>query len=225
MAQIKWGIFHPEHVAVARGLLSDAEIGQLFLAISDYAENGTIPDSQSKAWRVCFDLMRGDIDKNAQRYAETCARNREKANKRWNNQPQYSTACTGIQQNAAACQSIQAHADDAKEKKENINEIEKKNVNKRAKRFSPPTVEEVRAYSEERGNGVDAQRFVDYYASNGWRVGKNPMRDWKAAVRTWERSQSSYAQAAAPAQRGGLHAIPTAEEYAAGLDPSGFGWA
>ena len=51
-----------------------------------------------------------------------------------------------------------------------------------------PDVEEVRAYCLERGNRVDAQKFVDYYESNGWRVGRNPMKDWKAAVRTWERN-------------------------------------
>lgn len=52
--------------------------------------------------------------------------------------------------------------------------------------FSPPTVEEVKAYCEERKNGIDPQRFVDFYASNGWMVGKNPMKDWKASIRTWE---------------------------------------
>ncbi len=57
----------------------------------------------------------------------------------------------------------------------------------RASRFTPPTVEEVRAYCEERGNAVDPERFVDYYSSNGWKVGRNSMKDWKAAVRTWER--------------------------------------
>ena len=56
-------------------------------------------------------------------------------------------------------------------------------------KFSPPTQEEVKAYCKERGNSVDAQRFVDYYTANGWKVGKNPMKDWKAAVRTWERSE------------------------------------
>ena len=56
------------------------------------------------------------------------------------------------------------------------------------KRFSPPTLEEVKAYCLERKNRVDAERFIDYYTSNGWQVGKNKMRDWKAAVRTWERS-------------------------------------
>ncbi len=56
-------------------------------------------------------------------------------------------------------------------------------------RFTPPTVDEVRAYCAERGNNVDAQRFVDFYVSKGWKVGKSPMKDWKAAVRNWERGE------------------------------------
>ena len=53
-------------------------------------------------------------------------------------------------------------------------------------RFVPPTVEEVRSYCKERNNSVDPERFVDYYTSNGWMVGKNHMKDWKASIRTWE---------------------------------------
>ena len=56
------------------------------------------------------------------------------------------------------------------------------------KRFVPPTVEEVEDYINEKGYRVDAHKFVDYYLSNGWRVGKNPMKDWKAAVRSWARN-------------------------------------
>lgn len=55
------------------------------------------------------------------------------------------------------------------------------------KKFIPPTVEEVKEYCIERNNNVDAERFIDYYTANGWKVGKNSMKDWKAAVRTWER--------------------------------------
>ena len=56
-------------------------------------------------------------------------------------------------------------------------------------RFVPPTADEVREYCEERGNGINADDFVDFYQSKGWMVGKNKMKDWKAAVRTWERSR------------------------------------
>lgn len=59
------------------------------------------------------------------------------------------------------------------------------------KRFIPPTVEEVAQYCFERMSKVDPQRFVDYYTSNGWMVGKNKMKDWKAAVRTWEQKEGS----------------------------------
>ena len=55
--------------------------------------------------------------------------------------------------------------------------------------FTPPTVEEVSAYCRERGNAVNAQTFVDFYASKGWKVGNSPMKDWKAAVRTWEKRE------------------------------------
>ena len=55
-------------------------------------------------------------------------------------------------------------------------------------RFAKPTLDEVKAYCVERKNNVDPQHFIDYYESNGWKVGKNPMKDWKAAVRTWERN-------------------------------------
>ena len=58
------------------------------------------------------------------------------------------------------------------------------------KRFTAPTLEEDKEYCAERKNGVDAARFVNYYTANGWKVGKNPMKDWKAAVRTWERNDS-----------------------------------
>ncbi len=54
-----------------------------------------------------------------------------------------------------------------------------------AKRFTPPTVGEVAEYCRESGKAVDAEQFVDFYASKGWRVGDQAMKDWRAAVRTW----------------------------------------
>lgn len=59
----------------------------------------------------------------------------------------------------------------------------------RAARFTPPTETEVADYCRERGKGVDPERWFAHYTSNGWRVGRNPMRDWRAAVRTWERNE------------------------------------
>ena len=56
--------------------------------------------------------------------------------------------------------------------------------------FTPPNIQDVRAYCKERGNKVDPENFWDFYQSKNWMIGKNKMKDWKAAVRTWERSEA-----------------------------------
>ena len=68
----------------------------------------------------------------------------------------------------------------------NINNNINNNIS--AKRFVKPTVEEVQAYCKERNNSVDPYKFVEHYNSNGWQVGKSSMKDWKSAVRYWERT-------------------------------------
>jgi hypothetical protein len=65
-------------------------------------------------------------------------------------------------------------------------------------RFVTPSVSEVSAYCQERANHVDPERFVDWYASKGWMIGKNPMRDWKAAIRTWEKNQDQHPTTGGP---------------------------
>ena len=59
--------------------------------------------------------------------------------------------------------------------------------------FKKPSLEEVEAYCQERANGVDPEKWFNYYTANGWKVGKNSMKDWKAAVRTWERNEENAA--------------------------------
>lgn len=82
---------------------------------------------------------------------------------------------------------------------------------KKTKRFVKPTVAEVAAYCAERNNGIDAQYFVDYYEVRGWCAGKAHMKDWKAAVRTWEsnnkkrNAQNRYSKQNQP--------MPTAADY------------
>ena len=66
----------------------------------------------------------------------------------------------------------------------NIATVEKKPV----KRFKKPDINEIFNYCNERCNSVDAQKFYDFYESNGWKVGKNKMKCWKASIRTWEKS-------------------------------------
>ncbi len=146
---------------------------------------------------------------------------REKANKRWgktNNttptqeQEECSSNATAIQQqcssNASKVKESKVNVLLEKEPKYNNNkgagEIENQEpVNnegetlskscgkKFSQKFTPPTPEEVQEYCNERQNNIDGQGFCDYYQSNGWMVGKNKMKDWKAAVRTWERNNKN----------------------------------
>ena len=91
----------------------------------------------------------------------------------------------------------------------------------RSKRFKPPTLEEVQAYCLERGNKVDAQRFIDYYTANGWKVGRNAMKDWKASVRTWEQREKETPRRPAQDERKRIKGV---EEHAKGGHESGIGW-
>jgi predicted phage replisome organizer len=66
----------------------------------------------------------------------------------------------------------------------------------KSKRFIPPSIDEVQKYCKQRNNNVDPEQFIDFYESKGWMVGKNKMKDWKAAVRTWEKRENSTSQQA-----------------------------
>lgn len=75
------------------------------------------------------------------------------------------------------------------------NESKRKSKSKRqskSKNTIPPSLEEVTAYCNERKNNIDPQTFIDFYQSKGWMVGKNHMKDWKACIRTWERSDRKH---------------------------------
>ena len=69
---------------------------------------------------------------------------------------------------------------------------ENNNINiiiKESKKFTKPTLEEIRNYCDERSNGIDPEYFYDFYESKDWMIGKNKMKDWKSAVRTWEKNR------------------------------------
>ena len=95
---------------------------------------------------------------------------------------------SGTQDGTQDGQQSATNKKDKNDKNKRINKESNTNVlpKKAQNSFVPPTVEEVEAYCTERGNGIDAQSFVDFYESKGWMVGKNKMKVWKAAVRTWE---------------------------------------
>lgn len=70
----------------------------------------------------------------------------------------------------------------------NIKEIDNNKLLSTKKKFEKPTIEEIKTYCNERNNGIDAEQFYDFYECKGWVVGKSKMKDWKCAVRNWERN-------------------------------------
>ena len=98
---------------------------------------------------------------------------------------------------------------DAKNKR-NKNKVNKKKVNKT--KFKIPTIEEIRNYCLERKNKIDPDRFYNFYESKGWMIGKNKMKDWRAAVRTWEKGDK---QTTAPAPKKSLITVEVAKDMLA----------
>lgn len=185
--------------------LSDAECGRLFRALLQYSAGEQLINLQGREEAV-FDFMTDQIDRDNEKYEAKCARNRENGKKRTvpNASERYRTLANGSQDKDK----------DKGKDKDKDKDKEKENTSMgRAPRFVPPTVEEVDAYCKERGNQVDPQRFVDYYEANGWKVGRNPMKDWKAAVRTWEKN-GFYTQGKQTSQKQAAHQEPGRINYA-----------
>ena len=165
-------------------LYADDEIGRLFVMMLEYAESGKAPVKFAGNERFVWPAAKQIIDLASEK-AEKLRQNGLKGGR---------PVTRDNQEEANESKNNQSKANEShKEKKRNNKEKErngKEAINiVPLTRFVPPTEEEVALYCIERRNHVNAQKFVDYYSSNGWKVGRNPMKDWKAAVRTWERSE------------------------------------
>ena len=160
-----------------------------------YAEDGTLP-KLSPVLMMAFRFIKTDIDDMKMKYEAICERNRENARKRWQKinatvsdrmgtQPTESEECECMH---SKHKHKHEHEHEHEFSDENIIDKEKEKSKKKkqsALRFTPPTVDDVAEYAKEKGYGISAERFISYYESVGWRVGRNPMKDWRAAVRTW----------------------------------------
>jgi hypothetical protein len=163
--------------------LNDDEIGRLFVAMLNYAATGAEPRDFAGNEVFLWAVAKRDIDMMVEK-SETLRQNGSKGGRPKTKENQ-------IEPNETKENQTEPNKS-LKEKKRKEIEIKENEIgiSKPQKRFTPPTREEVQAYCKERGNNVDAERFVDFYTAKCWMIGKNPMRDWKAAVRTWERSDN-----------------------------------
>ena len=150
--------------------MDDATQGRCLMAMADYALNGMEPVMTPEV-RMFFTLVKPQIDANNKRYENGSKGGRPKNQNKTKTKPNDNQNETELEPN------VNDNVND-NAKKENI--LKEKN--------QKPTLQEVIDYCQERNNGVDANKWFDYYTANGWKVGRNPMKDWKATVRTWERN-------------------------------------
>ena len=142
--------------------LNYEERGRLFTAMLEYAGNGSapsLPGNERFLWSVAKKL----IDAQRESYERRCEINKTNRNESLR---------------------IVTNRDESSQEQEQEQNKKKKRVC--GNKFRAPSIDEVQAYCNERGNKVNAEQFVSFYESKGWKVGNSNMKDWKAAVRTWE---------------------------------------
>lgn len=176
------------------GRLTDEQKGILFQAILDYETSNEV-EIHDPIVDIAFIPIRQDLDVNNKKWEEIrearseAGKKSAEARKRKTNPTSVDFVQTSINKDeqAGTNPTVYVNVNENVKVNENVNEKEKRT------RFTPPAVEEVREYCEERNNGIDPEAFVDFYSSKGWKVGNQTMKDWKACVRTWERRHDNKA--------------------------------
>ena len=154
-------------------------------AIFDYAFDDISPNIKGAASAI-FKLAKPQIDANNKRYKNGKRGGRPKTKTK----PSENQSETESEANVNVNENVNVNVNDKERdtpSTTNDNTVIANDNRVINKRFAPPSLEEVRAYCMERNNNVDPEAFMDFYASKGWKVGNQTMKDWKASVRTWER--------------------------------------
>ena len=153
--------------------LTDEQAGDLFRHILRYV-NDQDPQSDSVITKIAFEPIKQALKRDLDKYKSICERNSDNAKKRWD-----ATASDRIPKHTKNADSdIDSDSDSDKDIKVN-------------KGFVKPSIVEIKTYMIEIGMTDVSEKWFDYYESNGWLVGKNKMKNWKAAVRTWKNNNLS----------------------------------
>ena len=166
--------------------MNDREAGMLFKAIFDYQLTGEEPPRGCSFFPM-FNLFKATFEKDLASYMETCETNKRIAAERERKKTKHNEPLRSVTNRNEPLRSATDNDNDI----DIDNDSNKRDIGKRASSFRPPDVNEVRAYCQERKNNVDPERFVDFYTAKGWFVGKNKMKDWRAAVRNWEKEENA----------------------------------
>lgn len=165
--------------------LPDQEFKQAVSSLMQYALDGKEPDVTGVA-KTFFKMAKPQIDSNNKKYQNGTKGGRPITNQK----PNHNQEITN--QEPSNNQPITKEEPTSDFQKPNVNVNEKENVKEKDnKYFIPPTPENVKEYCREKGYDIDVESFVDFYTSKGWMVGKNKMKDWKAAVRNWARNNDT----------------------------------
>lgn len=165
--------------------LPDAELAKCFKAIMEYGLDGKEPET-SGIEKTIYCLVKPQIDANNKRYQNGTKGGRPKTETEPNDNQAITENKPSDNQAITKCEP--KDKDKVKDKdKDKVKDKDKES--KGTTRFAPPTLEEVRKYCEEQGYSIDTDRFIDFYTAKDWMIGKNKMKDWKAAVRNWARPQ------------------------------------
>ena len=175
--------------------LPDEMAGALIKGLLGYAFKDTEPESNNPAIGAMLAMMKDKLDEDAAKYKAKVDRLRENASrndtdtKSSRNRTEIETK-SGGKGNDIGGVSVSVSVSDSVSVNESPSETKReKQAKEKRTRFSAPSVDEVRGYCKERGNSIDAETFVDFYSSKGWKVGNSPMKDWQSAIRTWEKRE------------------------------------
>lgn len=173
--------------------MSNEQAGELIKAIYAYQKDpDAVPEDPALAF--VFELIKQQLEADSQRYKEACAARSEAGKKGGRPKANASDKKQMVSEESKKSKCFSEKAKKADNDNEYDNDLKKENTidGVKEKRFAPPTLENVSEYCREMGyTNVDAARFIDFYTSNGWMVGKNRMKDWKAAVRNWDRREKN----------------------------------
>lgn len=175
-------------------LYSDEERGKLFSAMMAYSFRGEEPEFTG-AERFVWPMLRNHIDSCEER-SEKMKANGKRGGKTESKSEANESKEKQTEANESKAEPIQEQEQEQDHEQEHVHDQDHKSTKGKRTRFVPPTVEEAQAYMlEHEGTAIQAAKFHAYYSSNGWKVGKGPMSDWKAAARGWilrDRDQSPY---------------------------------
>lgn len=196
-------------------LLSMEQRGLLFTAIMAYAAGNDMPEMDAVT-TMAFSFIRSRMDADNEKYRKTCEARREagkKGGRPKSDQKNHDEAEKTEDLEEKQKKSKKANGFFEKQNNPDIdNDIDIDNDKKESTlkgtkekscHFIPPTLTDVEEYCREKEISIDCQRFVDFYESKGWMIGKNRMKDWRAAVRNWARGQRQELTTESPKKQGG----------------------